>query len=538
MFEKPGASGLAPEAPELKNRQFENGCFLREDGNYRMKGGGDSLSEYILEMTDITKEFPGVRALDQVNLRVRPGTVHALMGENGAGKSTLMKCLIGIYHKTSGKIVYDGKEVDFNTTIEGLSNGISMIHQELSPIPERSVAENVWVGRQPMKNKFMVDHKKMREDTVKLFEQLQVNIDPDLKMKELTVSQMQMVEIVKAVSYNSKIVIMDEPTSSLTKGEVEHLFRIIRQLKENGVAVIYISHKMDEIFEICDEVTIYRDGKYIMTSKISDITMDELVRHMVGREVTEMFPKVDCEIGEVVLEVDHLNAGKLVKNVSFKLHKGEILGFAGLVGAGRSETMEAIFGLRHIQGGTIKIKGKEVSIKSPSDAICNGISFLTEDRRGKGIIGIRDVSDNTILSHLAAYGTPLNHKKIKEDVDEYVAKLRVKTPSNQEKLQNLSGGNQQKVLVARCLLTDPEIFIVDEPTRGIDVGAKSEIHALITQLAGQGKAVILISSEMPEVMGMADRIIVMHEGVVTGILDRKEFDQEAIMRFAAGAHNQ
>ncbi|MBO7711643.1 MAG: sugar ABC transporter ATP-binding protein [Lachnospiraceae bacterium] len=489
-------------------------------------------------MMDITKEFPGVKALDGVSLRVRPGTVHALMGENGAGKSTLMKCLIGIYHKTSGKIIYDGKEVDFNTTTDGLSNGISMIHQELSPIPERSVAENVWVGRQPMKNRLMVDHKKMRENTVKLFEQLQVNIDPDLKMKELTVSQMQMVEIVKAVSYNSKIVIMDEPTSSLTKGEVEHLFRIIRQLKSEGIAVIYISHKMEEIFEICDEVTIYRDGKYITTSKVSDITMDELVRHMVGREITEMFPKVDCKIGEVVLEVEHLNAGKLVKDVSFSLHKGEILGFAGLVGAGRSETMEAIFGLRHVQSGTIRIKGKEVTIKSPPDAIRNGISFLTEDRRGKGIIGIRDVSENTILSNLPAYGTPLNHKKIKEDVDEYVAKLRVKTPNNQEKLQNLSGGNQQKVLVARCLLTEPDIFIVDEPTRGIDVGAKSEIHALISQLAGQGKAVLLISSEMPEVMGMSDRIVVMHEGVVTGILERDEFEQEAIMRYAAGAQNQ
>lgn len=496
------------------------------------------MSEFILEMMDITKEFPGVKALDGVSLRVRPGTVHALMGENGAGKSTLMKCLIGIYHKTSGKIIYDGKEVDFNTTTDGLSNGISMIHQELSPIPERSVAENVWVGRQPMKNRLMVDHKKMRENTVKLFEQLQVNIDPDLKMKELTVSQMQMVEIVKAVSYNSKIVIMDEPTSSLTKGEVEHLFRIIRQLKSEGIAVIYISHKMEEIFEICDEVTIYRDGKYITTSKVSDITMDELVRHMVGREITEMFPKVDCKIGEVVLEVEHLNAGKLVKDVSFSLHKGEILGFAGLVGAGRSETMEAIFGLRHVQSGTIRIKGKEVTIKSPPDAIRNGISFLTEDRRGKGIIGIRDVSENTILSNLPAYGTPLNHKKIKEDVDEYVAKLRVKTPNNQEKLQNLSGGNQQKVLVARCLLTEPDIFIVDEPTRGIDVGAKSEIHALISQLAGQGKAVLLISSEMPEVMGMSDRIVVMHEGVVTGILERDEFEQEAIMRYAAGAQNQ
>ena len=493
------------------------------------------MSEYILEMLDITKEFPGVKALDKVQLKVRPGTIHALMGENGAGKSTLMKCLIGIYHKSSGTILFDGKEVDFNTTLEGLSSGISMIHQELSPVSERSVAENVWIGRQPMKNKLMVDHKKMREDTVKLFEELQVEINPDQKMKELTVSQMQMVEIVKAVSYNSKIVIMDEPTSSLTNREVEHLFRIIRQLKSQGVAVIYISHKMDEIFEICDEVTVYRDGKYIATSQVKDITMEELIKQMVGREVTDMFPKIDCEIGETVLKVDHINAGKQVKDVSFELHKGEILGFAGLVGAGRSETMEAIFGLRHITSGTVTLKGEQVHIKSPVDAISKGISFLTEDRRGKGIVGIRDISDNTILSNLRKYGPPLKHGLIKKDVDEYVARLRVKTPSNQELIKNLSGGNQQKVLVARCLLTDPDIIIVDEPTRGIDVGAKAEIHSLITNLAGQGKAIIMISSEMPEVMGMSDRIIVMHEGEVTGILDRSEFDQESIMKLAAGA---
>lgn len=493
------------------------------------------MSEYILEMLDITKEFPGVKALDGVQLKVRPGTVHALMGENGAGKSTLMKCLIGIYHKTSGRIIFDGKEVDFNSTIEGLNSGISMIHQELSPVAERSVAENVWIGRQPMKNRLMVDHKKMREDTVKLFKQLQVEIDPDRKMKELTVSQMQMVEIVKAVSYNSKIVIMDEPTSSLTKGEVDHLFKIIRQLKADGVSIIYISHKMDEIFEICDEVTVYRDGKYIATNKVSEITMDVLVKQMVGREVTDMFPKVECEIGETILKVNKINAGRQVKNVSFELHKGEILGFAGLVGAGRSETMEAIFGLRHITSGTVTLKGQIVKIKDPVDAISKGISLLTEDRRGKGIVGIRDISDNTILSNLKAYSTPLNHRKIKEDVDEYVAKLRVKTPNNQELIKNLSGGNQQKVLVARCLLTDPDVIIVDEPTRGIDVGAKSEIHSLITGLAGQGKAIIMISSEMPEVMGMSDRIIVMHEGEITGVLDRNEFDQETIMKLASGA---
>ena len=492
------------------------------------------MNEYILEMLDITKEFPGVKALDGVKLQVRPGTVHALMGENGAGKSTLMKCLIGIYHKNSGTIIYDGKEVDFNTTTEGLASGISMIHQELNPVMERSVAENVWIGRQPMKNKWMVDHKKMYEDTAELFKQLDLEVDPAVKMKELTVSQMQMVEIVKAVSYNSKIVIMDEPTSSLTKAEVNHLFEIIRRLKSEGVAIIYISHKMDEIFEICDEITVYRDGKYVATNFVKDITMDDLIKQMVGREITDMFPKVECPIGDVVLEVDNINAGKLVKNVSFKLHKGEILGFAGLVGAGRSETAEALFGLRTITSGTVKINGQEVKIKSPGDAIKAGISFLTEDRRGKGIVGIRDITENTILSNLRAYATPLKHSKIKSDVNQYVDKLRVKTPNTKELIKNLSGGNQQKVLVARCLLTNPDIIIIDEPTRGIDVGAKSEIHSLITQLAGEGKAIIMISSEMPEAMGMSDRLIVMHEGEITGIINRDEFDQESIMRMASG----
>ena len=492
------------------------------------------MSEYILQMKDIVKEFPGVKALKGVKLDIRPGKVHALMGENGAGKSTLMKCLIGIYHKTSGTIIYDGNEIDFSTTQEALNSGISMIHQELSPVLERSVSENVWLGRQPMLNKIMVNHKAMRENTLKLFEELGVDINPDELMKNLTVSQMQMVEIAKAVSYNSKIVIMDEPTSSLTDREVGHLFKIIRDLRDKGVAIIYISHKMDEIFEICDEVTVFRDGGYVGTEVVADITMDKLITMMVGRELTEMFPKVECPIGDVVLKVEGLNAGKLVKNVSFELHKGEILGFAGLVGAGRSETMEAIFGLRTVTSGKIYKDGKEIQNKTPVEAIENGFGFLTEDRRAKGIVPIRSLYDNTILSSLKKYGTPLDHKQIKEDTAEYCGRIRVKTPSYDELIQNLSGGNQQKVLVARALLNDPEILIVDEPTRGIDVGAKAEIHTLISELAGQGKAIIMISSEMPEIMGMADRIIVMHEGDVTGELKRGEFDQETIMKYATG----
>ena len=493
-----------------------------------------NLSEYILEMTDIVKEFPGVKALDHVQLKVRPGSVHALMGENGAGKSTLMKCLIGIYHRNAGTIIYDDKEVDYKTTLEALNDGLSMIHQELSPVLDRSVSENVWLGRQPMKNAIMVDHAKMRRDTLELFKKLKVEINPDALMRELTVSQMQMVEIAKAVSYDSKIVIMDEPTSSLTAGETEHLFDIIRDLKSQGVAIIYISHKMDEIFEICDEVTVFRDGKYVDSMKVSDTSMDDLVSKMVGRQVSNMFPKVDCEIGDVVLKVENLNAGRLVKNVSFELRKGEILGFAGLVGAGRTETMEAIFGLRKVTSGKIYKNGQEIHIKDPAEAIDNGICMLNEDRRANGIVGIRPVSDNVIFSSLKKYGTPLNYRQIHKDVDDYIEKLNVKTPSSEELIMNLSGGNQQKVLVARCLLANPDIIIVDEPTRGIDVGAKAEIHSLLSDLVGQGKAVIMISSEMPEVMGMSDRIVVMHEGDVTGVLERDEFSQETIMKHATG----
>lgn len=489
------------------------------------------MSEYILQMLDIVKEFPGVRALKGVQLNVRPGTVHTLMGENGAGKSTLMKCLIGIQAPTSGKIIYDGKEVHFKTTLEAMNAGISMIHQELSPVPERSVCDNVWLGREPRKG-LVVDHKKMRADCIELFKKLGLDLDPDAKMGDLTVAKMQMVEIAKAVSYDSRIVIMDEPTSSLTDAEVEHLFRIIADLKAKNVAIIYISHKMDEIFRISDDITVYRDGEYVATDRAENLNVDKVITLMVGREMTSMFPKVDCPIGETIFKVENLAAGKAVKNVSFELHRGEILGMAGLVGAGRTETAEAIFGMRHVTGGKIYKDGKELHIKSPEDAIANKIGLLTEDRRGNGIVGLLSVKENTVLANLKAYGFPLNHKKMREDTEEYIKKLNTKTPTMETPIQNLSGGNQQKVLVGRWLLTDPDVLIVDEPTRGIDVGAKAEIHSLITKLAGEGKAIIMISSELPEVMGMADRILVMHEGVMTGMIDRKDFSSELILKYA------
>lgn len=402
----------------------------------------------------------------------------------------------------------------------------------LSPVPERSVSENLWLGRVPLKNGFMVDHKKMHDDSEALFKKLGLDVDPEAKMGDLSVAKMQMVEIAKAVSYDSKIVIMDEPTSALTDAEVEHLFRIIAELKSKNVAIIYISHKMDEIFRISDDITIYRDGEYIATDRAENLTQDKLITLMVGREVTEMFPKVECPIGDTILKVEHLSAGRAVKDVSFELHRGEILGFAGLVGAGRTETVETIFGMRTKTGGKIYKDGKELEIKSPEQAIANKIALLTEDRRGNGIVGLLSIKENTVLASLKKYGFPLNDKKMSEDTEEYVKKLNTKTPTIMTPIQNLSGGNQQKVLVGRWLLTDPDILIVDEPTRGIDVGAKAEIHTLITRLAGEGKAIIMISSELPEVMGMSDRIVVMHEGLMTAVVDRKDFSSELILKYA------
>lgn len=487
--------------------------------------------EYVLKMQDIVKEFPGVKALKGVQLNVRPGTVHTLMGENGAGKSTLVKCLIGMQPVTSGTIIYKGKEVNFKTTQEALDAGISMIHQELSPVLERSVSDNVWLGREPKKG-LIVDQRKMRRDCLELFKKIGLNLNPDEKMKNITIAKMQMVEIVKAVSYHSSIVIMDEPTSALTDSEVEDLFAIIADLKSRGVAIIYISHKMEEIFRISDDISVFRDGEYITTDRAENLTQDKVIELMVGREITDMFPKKECAIGDVVLKVEGLCSGRAVKNVSFDLRKGEILGFAGLVGAGRTETMEAIFGIRGKTGGKIYKDGKEIVIKSPEDAIKNHIGMLTEDRRGNGIVGILSVKMNSILANLKAYGFPVNKKKMDEDTKEYIQRLGTKTPTMDALIQNLSGGNQQKVLLARWLLTDPDILIMDEPTRGIDVGAKSEIHNIISELAAMGKSIIVISSELPEVMGVSDRIAVMREGSVMGIIERTEMSQELIMKYA------
>lgn len=493
--------------------------------------------DVILEMSGIRKTFPGVVALDDVGLTVRRGTVHTLMGENGAGKSTLMKVLIGMYVPDAGTVVLDGKPVSFSTTRDGLEAGISMIHQELSPVPEMGVAENIWLGREP-KNKFgLVDHRLMRRKTRELFADLGIKIDVSRPMKDLTVARQQMVEIAKAISYDAQIIIMDEPTSAIPEREVEHLHSMIRQLTASGVAVIYITHKMDEVFSISDEITVFRDGRYIATRPAAELDRRQLIELMVGRELTDLFPKLESDIGDVAMSVRNISRGDLVRDVSFDLRRGEILGVAGLMGAGRTELLETIFGIYPPESGEVWVEGKRLQIKSPQDAIRANIGLLTEDRKLNGIMGVLSVRDNMIVASLPSFTRRgfLQLRKISKACVEQRKALAIKTPTLGQRIQNLSGGNQQKALISRWLLTVPDIIMVDEPTRGIDVGAKSEIHRLISLLAQQGKAVIMVSSELPEVLGMSDRILVMHEGRLAGELSREEANQEAIMHLATGS---
>ncbi|PZD95453.1 sugar ABC transporter ATP-binding protein [Paenibacillus sambharensis] len=497
--------------------------------------------QYLLEMNNISKGFPGVQALSDVTLRVRPGTVHALMGENGAGKSTLMKCLFGIYKPDQGEIYIEGRKAEIHNSKDALENGVSMIHQELHPVPHRNVMENIWLGRFPMKGigpfQF-VDEKRMYQDTVTLLKDLDLDVDPKAKTGSLSVSKVQSLEIAKAVSFNSKVIVMDEPTSSLTGNEVEQLFRIINELRKRGVSIIYISHKMEEILRISDEVTIMRDGRYIGTWAAADLTTDLIITRMVGRDLTERFPERTNVPGEVLLKVDGLTSTdhKSFKDVSFELRRGEILGVGGLVGAQRTELMEALFGLRGVSKGTISIDGKPVKIRRPGDAKKHGIALLTEERRVTGIFPVLSVYENTIIANLGRYQNKLgllSESKGRAEAALNVEKLRTKTPSVHTQIRYLSGGNQQKVLLARWLLTDPEILLLDEPTRGIDVGAKFEIYSIIIELAKQGKSIIMISSEMPELLGMSDRIMVMSEGRLSGIVSGSEATEQEIMRLAA-----
>ncbi|MDR2740554.1 MAG: sugar ABC transporter ATP-binding protein [Treponema sp.] len=494
------------------------------------------VNEYLLEMKQIVKNFPGVKALRGVDLKVRPGEIHALMGENGAGKSTLMKCIAGIYRPTSGEIFFDGQVRPLYSPSEALKLGISMIHQELSPVLYRPIMENIWLGREPLNRFGLVDHKKMYEMTKEVLKDIELQEDPAALMATLTVAKMQMVEIAKAVSYNSKLIIMDEPTSALTEKEINQLFSIMKKLKSQGKSIIFISHKLDEIYAIADRITVYRDGAYIGSEKTQDLKVDQLINMMVGRNVNELFPKIPCKIGEVKLEVKNLSNRRYFKDVSFTVRCGEILGIAGLVGAGRTEVVETIFGMRPSVGGEIYVDGKKVEIRSPADAIRHGMAWLTEDRRQSGIFPMLTVQLNiaiaTIPRFLNRIGV-IKESRMNAVCDEYVKKIQVKTPSLFQRVENLSGGNQQKVLVARWLMTEPDILFLDEPTRGIDVGTKSEIHRLITTLAGQGKSIVMISSELPEVMGMSDRIMIMHQGKVTGIVENtKDLTQEELMAYA------
>jgi methyl-galactoside transport system ATP-binding protein/inositol transport system ATP-binding protein len=500
------------------------------------KGDFVADEKYLLEMKNIVKSFPGVQALKGVQLQVLPGEIHALMGENGAGKSTLMKCIAGIYHPNDGEIIFEGKKLGTYTTAEALKMGISMIHQELSPVLYRPIMENIWLGREPL-NKFnLVDHKKMYELSKTVLKEIDLDVDPRTLMASLTVAKIQMIEIAKAVSYNSKLIIMDEPTSALTEREINQLFTIMRKLKAQGKSLIFISHKLDEIYEIADRITVYRDGEYIGSESSKELKVDRLISMMVGRNITEMFPKVPCKIGEVKFEVKNLSHKRFFKNVSFNVRRGEIFGIAGLVGAGRSEIIETIFGIRQKEGGEIFIDGKKVDIKNPRDAIAHGMAWLTEDRRRSGIFPMLSVQLNMAIANIPRFLNKIgliNEGALNSECDQYVEKVQVKTPSLEQKIQNLSGGNQQKVLVARWLMTNPDILFLDEPTRGIDVGTKVEIHRLITRLAGEGKSIVMISSELPEVMGMSDRIMVMHQGKVTGIVENsKSLTQEELMAYA------
>lgn len=494
-------------------------------------------NEILLHMENISKEFPGVKALDGVSISVRRGTVHALMGENGAGKSTLMKCLFGIYQKDSGRIFLEGREVSFKSPKDALEHGVAMVHQELNQALKRNVMDNIWLGRYPKSIGFITSEHTMFKQTKKIFDELGLKINPRRLMSTMSVADRQMAEIAKAVSYNSKIIVLDEPTSSLTEQEVEHLFKIIDMLKKNGCGIIYISHKMEEILRISDDITVMRDGTHIITEPAEQMTMDKIIRLMVGRELSTRFPEKTNKPGEVILEVEGLTAKYSgIYDVSFNLKRGEILGLAGLAGAGRTEIIENLFGISAREGGKIKLFGKEIKNSSPKESIKNGFALLTEERRSTGIFGILDICENTTVSspkrHTKA-GFIIRNSVRRKNTEWAIKSMRIKTPNQKTQIRSLSGGNQQKVILGRWLLTEPEILMLDEPTRGIDVGAKYEIYQLIIDLAAKGKAVIMVSGELPELLGICDRIYVVSGGTIAGELSAEEATQEKIMELAA-----
>ncbi|MCL2321416.1 MAG: sugar ABC transporter ATP-binding protein [Oscillospiraceae bacterium] len=494
--------------------------------------------EYLLELNNISKSFPGVKALDDVTVKVRPNTVHALVGENGAGKSTLMKCLFGIYKKDSGSIILSRKEVSFATTAEAMRGGIAMVHQELNQVHTRSVMENVWLHRFPKFHNIpgTVDHKKTYRDTEKIFNDMDIHIDPRAIIRTLSTAQRQMVEIAKAVSFGAKVIVLDEPTSSLADNEVMLLFKIIELLKKRGCGVIYISHRMNEILRISDDVTIMRDGKHVSSDSAKNLTIGEIIKRMVGRELTNVYPAKTNKPGEVMLEADHFSCVfRNVKNVSFKARKGEILGFAGLVGAGRTELVESLFGLSTLKSGNLKKNGKPINNHTPIQAMKNRFALVTEERRATGIFAPLDIQENTVICNLKSYlrgKIYLSKKKMLSDTLKEIKRFSIKTVSTKTKIRSLSGGNQQKVILGRWMLTEPDVLLLDEPTRGIDVGAKYEIYQIMIDLASEGKSILMVSSELPELLGVCDRIIVMSNGQVAGDVDPKVTSQEEIMALA------
>lgn len=491
------------------------------------------MSEYILETKDIVKQFGGIKALDGISIKVKTGEVHAIVGENGAGKSTLIKVLTGAHEPTSGTVIFDGKEYTSFTPEESAELGIAAIYQELNLIPYLSIAENMFFGREISNGPFC-DYKKMQEETKKHFYDIGLEVDPRMQVKNLGIAQQQMVEIVKVVSKKAKLIIMDEPTAPLTDNETKELYEIIRELKSRGVTIIYISHRLEEIFEVCDRVTVFRDGKYVSTNNVSEMTRDKLITAMVGRELGEDYPKRTTEIGEACLEVKNLNNKKL-HDVSITLHKNEILGLGGLMGAGRTEFARAVFGADPIDSGTIIANGKEVVIKNPEAAFKNKIAMLPEDRKGQGVFLKLPIKNNitiSILDKLSRLGF-VNKKKEDQVCEDMKGNLSIKLASMLQPVKALSGGNQQKVVFSKLLATESDILIVDEPTRGIDVGAKQEIYKLMRELTEKGKSIIMISSEMPELIGMSDRIVVMREGHVAKELLPDEFSQETILKYAS-----
>jgi methyl-galactoside transport system ATP-binding protein len=492
------------------------------------------MSKYLLEIKDCCKSFSGVKVLKNVDLSVEAGSIHALMGENGAGKSTLMKCLFGIYKQDQGQFFLEGEEFNFTDPKHALERGVSMVHQELNQVLQRTVMDNVWLGRYPKKGLF-VDEGKMYRDTVELFDRIGVQIDPRVNLENLSVSQRQMVEIVKAVSYDAKVIVLDEPTSSLTENEVNKLFEIMRNLKKQGIGLIYISHKMEEIFEISDYVTVLRDGDYIGTKPTKELTMDKIINMMVGRDLEHRFPQKDHKVGNTVLEVKNLTTmyEPKVIDVSFELKRGEILGISGLVGSRRTELVEAIFGARTRESGELILNGKNIRNHHPVDAIANGFALITEERRETGIYPVSDITFNSTIANVHSYTNKiglLNNDKMRSDTQKQIDSMRIKTPSQRELIRALSGGNQQKVIIGRWLLTNPDILLMDEPTRGIDVGAKYEIYQLMLELVSQGKSIIMVSSEMPELLGITDRIAVMSNGRLAGIVDTKTSTQEELFK--------